>query len=124
LQCLGNQIALKKKFGQGLKLALRVSTSGDQEQRVQQVLGLVQSLISSRVRLVSQSNVSNTVVKDVTSSSITLTFAVPKQEGDNIDVAGLFEAIESAKEEIGIIEFALNESTLDDVFVRVVKSSE
>jgi hypothetical protein len=89
---------------------------------VQQVLGLVKRLISSRVRLVSQSTVSNTVVKDVTSSSITLTFVVPKKM--RLDVAGLFEAIESAKEEIGIIEFALNESTLDDVFVRVVESSE
>lgn len=106
---------MKKKFGQGIKLALRVSIDGDQDQRVQDVLCSVQRLISTRARLAS--------VKGGSSSSITVTLAIPKTE-DDIDVASLFESIEGAKEEIGIIEFSLNESTLDDVFVKVVESTD
>ncbi|KAJ3197178.1 hypothetical protein HK101_005457 [Irineochytrium annulatum] len=150
LKVLGSQIHLKKKFGEGLKLTLRFSVevpamqdahppsidalARAQQGRVNGVLGNVcaalglgpaqidSSVTSSDLNIAHANALASASLGvpragDVT-WMVTVTSLIAK---DAVDIADVFLALEDACMRSGVGDFALNETTLEDVFVRVAE---
>lgn len=115
LKCLGSQLHLKKKFGSGLRMKISLLADKNASHLVDEV----QRKVSRPVKLLSQSG--RTIIGGI--PIVTVSLAIPKFSDDAMDIAGLFEFLEESKEELGIREFSVNESTLDDVFINVVENS-
>ncbi|CAD6244987.1 unnamed protein product [Miscanthus lutarioriparius] len=101
-QCLGNPKELKARYGG--TYVLTMTTSSENEQEVEQ---LVQRLSPNASRIYHISG--------------TQKFELPKQE---LKIADVFHAVESAKRRFSIYAWGLVDTTLEDVFVKVAKGAQ
>ncbi|KAL6660836.1 hypothetical protein ACP70R_000220 [Stipagrostis hirtigluma subsp. patula] len=101
-QCLGNPKELKARYGG--TYVFTMTTSSEHEQEVEQ---LVHRLSPSASRICHISG--------------TQKFELPKQE---VKIADVFHAVESAKGRFSIITWGLVDTTLEDVFIKVAKGAQ
>jgi len=118
LQCVGNQLGLKNRFGDGYKLTLTLSDPTSVG--LEAARAFVSSAISRRSRLVSH-------------VGATAVFALPV---DGVDVAAVFQLLHSARAAGGVtgsaaappgrtgcfVEYGISPATLEDVFIRVCEA--
>ncbi|KAG2382160.1 hypothetical protein C9374_005362 [Naegleria lovaniensis] len=139
-KCLGPGLRLKNKFGDGFLLS--VSYGAEQQQRAEQyvydyVPEAVKDLTLSgttifKIPSFSSSGSKNTNSQQTIETSVEdveLTHqATPKQQmeaRETRSIAGLFKHMERGKAENGIKEWALNQCSLEQVFLNIVqKDSE
>ncbi|KAJ3414934.1 hypothetical protein HDV05_005883 [Chytridiales sp. JEL 0842] len=138
LQVLGSQLHLKKKFDEGLKLTMRFSVEMPpngvfQREAMQQlehhrvnevanaVSGALQTVprikVESSDLLITQANakIRSKSGKNI-SWMVTLQCHLPHRA---VDIADVFLALEAACKEVGVTDWGLTETTLEDVFVNV-----
>lgn len=101
-QCLGNPKELKARYGG--TYVLTMTTPSENEQEVEQ---LVHRLSPNASRIYHISG--------------TQKFELPKQE---VKVADVFHAVESAKRRFSIYAWGLVDTTLEDVFIKVAKGAQ
>jgi len=101
-QCLGNPKELKARYGG--TYVFTMTTSSDHEQEVEQ---LVHRLSPNASRIYHISG--------------TQKFELPKQE---VKIADVFYAVESAKRRFSIYAWGLVDTTLEDVFIKVAKGAQ
>jgi ABC-type multidrug transport system ATPase subunit len=148
LQVLGSQLHLKKKFGEGLKVVLRFSVDMPpgsapapeamakmQKEHIDRVshgiLGALRmdqpesrhivKLVSSDMEI-AQANATasfNTQQSRDVSWMVTLECNLPPHA---VDLADVFLSLEAACKELNVADWALTETTLEDVFVSVASS--
>ncbi|KAJ3221849.1 hypothetical protein HK099_003033 [Clydaea vesicula] len=152
LKALGNQIHLKEKFGSGLKLSLQVeiklvkdkNTFKEEElnnlekEKLAIIDTEVQKKISPKSKRITN-NLKNDVLEnlkkqfnvnlekyeglnigEVFAWTAEVEYLIPKEE----DVSKIFVNLESELSTLGVVDWALNESTLEDVFVEVVNPTK
>jgi hypothetical protein len=131
---------LKKKFGSGFKLVIRVEIvhkflSGDDESnllasesiQLDQMIRLIHTKVCHGARLISRSNTNANVLlhrstpASKTLWSINMVFNIPASSCD--DLPGIFSSVANLGESSGVLDWSLNQTTLDDVFVRVVEAT-
>ncbi|KAF2070006.1 hypothetical protein CYY_008676 [Polysphondylium violaceum] len=103
LQCVGSPIHLKTKFGSGFRID--ISSSDIQNNQV----------IIDRV--------SSTVPQAVLQESINgeeIVFLVPKQA----DISRLLDLFDNEKKQIGIKDWGISQSSLEEVFMKIVEAEE
>jgi len=101
LRCIGTQMHLKNKFGDGFKLTLNCAQEG------QDVSALLADICQG-ARLVH-------------SLGRQQTFVMPM---DNVDVAKLFNTLERQKRRYGVKEWGISQASLEEVFIKVATASE
>uniref|UniRef100_K3YG46 ABC transporter domain-containing protein n=1 Tax=Setaria italica TaxID=4555 RepID=K3YG46_SETIT len=101
-QCIGNPKELKGRYGG--TYVLTMTTSSENEQEVEQ---LVRRLSPNASRIYHISG--------------TQKFELPKQE---LKIADVFHAVESAKSRFSIYAWGLVDTTLEDVFIKVAKGAQ
>ncbi|CAL4998484.1 unnamed protein product [Urochloa decumbens] len=101
-QCIGNPKELKARYGG--TYVLTMTTSLENEQEVEQ---LVHRLSSNASRIYHISG--------------TQKFELPKQD---LKIADVFHAVESAKSRFSIYAWGLVDTTLEDVFIKVAKGAQ
>jgi ABC-type multidrug transport system ATPase subunit len=102
LRCVGPQQQLKQRFGQGYTLKLNFQTGA--EDRVQ---ALLHELAPT--------------AKLVESFRNCATFQVPTKD---LVVSELFEVMEERRGEAGITDWGINQTSLEDVFLTIVRNDE
>eukprot|EP00762_Andalucia_godoyi_P004673 ANDGO_03522.mRNA.1 ABC transporter A family member 7 len=102
LKCLGTQLHLKNKFGQGY----RISTSFD-ESDAGRVISMMKE-IAPTSQIVSQ-------------FAGTATFEVPRKD---ILLSNLFAEMESRKETSGVKDWGVSNTSLEDVFLELVRDEQ
>jgi len=106
LRCVGSQLRLKNRFGKGYRLSLALA--GRDDITFQRAVDFVHSHVSADARLSTRVNAN-------------IAFSLPRE---GIDVPSIFETFQNRKAEAGVVEFGISQTSLEDVFVRVVKASE
>ncbi|XP_066327202.1 ABC transporter A family member 7-like isoform X2 [Miscanthus floridulus] len=101
-QCLGNPKELKARYGG--TYVLTMTTSSENEQEVEQIVHRL-SPNASRIYHISG----------------TQKFELPKQD---LKIADVFHAVESAKRRFSIYAWGLVDTTLEDVFIKVAKGAQ
>lgn len=101
LRCIGTQVHLKNKFGDGFKLTLNCNHEG------QDVSALLAEICTG-ARLVHALGRQQT-------------FVMPM---DNVDVAHLFNTLERQKRQYGVKEWGISQASLEEVFIKVATASE
>lgn len=99
LQCLGSAQHLKSKYGNGFQLDVSVPKKHHFTLKT-----FVQAKFPNSVLLESQDN--------------NFKFLLPKE---NISLAYLFKLVESEKASLQIIEYAISETSLEQIFLRFTK---
>ena len=103
LRCLGTQVHLKNKYGDGFKITVNV----DGPSRIAGIEQLMSSLSDG--------------AKRVLAFGLQLTYTVPLADGD---VAQIFNVMEKSKKLLGITEWGVTQASLEEVFVKVVTEWE
>lgn len=106
LQCVGSQLRLKSKFGNGYKVTLTLQDASPDGFAAAH--RFVTESVSSRARL-------------VTRVGPTVSYLLPP---DGVDVADLFQVLEANKGRANIQEYGIAATTLEEVFVRVCEGAE
>jgi len=102
LQCLGSQLHLKNKYGSGFQLRLRLL---DADREVEQIHALVRSLAPGMVCLGVQPGAQ-------------WSYVLPKE---GTEISCVFEAMERARVPLGIGDWSLSMTSLDEVFARIAE---
>lgn len=103
LRCLGTQVHLKNKYGDGFKITVNV----DGPSRIAGIEQLMSSLSQG--------------AKQAYAFGSQLTYTVPLADGD---VAQIFNVMEKSKKQFGITEWGVTQASLEEVFVKVVTEWE
>lgn len=103
LRCLGNQVVLKEKYGSGFRLFFNAY-----EEDVDRAAKFIESQLPDSSRKV-----------DTFATNISYEFQV--QPGL---IPSLFKSIEAGKAQFGILDWGLGQTTLEDVFVRLISESD
>jgi ABC-type multidrug transport system ATPase subunit len=101
LRCLGSQNRLKAKFGTGYQLKFHCTPG-----RVSDVERFIQ--------------VNLTAAKHVETFADMCTYQIEKED---VVVSQLFEMFDNAKDQVGIVDWGIKMTTLEDVFMTIVKST-
>jgi len=101
LKCIGSQQHLKKKYGKGYKIQFSFDISFA-EQIHQYITGLIPSAI---------------LVGDYWGSRV-------YQTGKEVKLSEVFAEIETKKSKFGIKNWGLSQSSLEDVFLDIIKKDE
>lgn len=104
LRCLGTQLYLKRRFGDGFKVSLTLESEA-QRAGVEALM----RLLSPAAKLVSEFGQQ-------------LVYALPIGPGG--DVATIFNTLEKGKKKKGITEWGITQASLEEVFVKVVTNWE
>eukprot|EP00475_Leptophrys_vorax_P005671 TRINITY_DN13418_c0_g2_i1.p1 TRINITY_DN13418_c0_g2~~TRINITY_DN13418_c0_g2_i1.p1 ORF type:complete len:1145 (+),score=272.12 TRINITY_DN13418_c0_g2_i1:223-3435(+) len=102
LRCLGSAQHLKSRFGNGFQLDVSVL-----EENQKSFMSFVESRFPGSVLLEAQDN--------------NLKFIVPKKDHS---LSELFSIIENKKVEVGIVEYSLSETSLEQIFLRFAKDQK
>lgn len=117
LHAIGSQLRLKARYGDGYQLTLTLAVdqrAPTPEAAANRAIAFVRSSITAGARL--QSRV-----------GLTATFLLPrvdKASGALLDVADVFETLESHRGAGVFVESGLGQSSLDQVFISVVEAAE
>lgn len=106
LRCVGSQLRLKNRFGKGYRLALTLAS--DDDAAVERAVAFVHANVSAEARLATRVNAN-------------LSFSLPRE---GVDVPAIFVTFQDRKAEAGVVDFGISQTSLEDVFVRVVKQAE
>lgn len=101
LRCLGTQSRLKAKFGSGYQLALHAAPG-----RAREVQEFVQQQLPR--------------AEHVETYADSCSYKLEKEE---LVVSELFQLLDSAKTRVGILDWGLKMTTLEDVFLNIVKQN-
>eukprot|EP00474_Spongospora_subterranea_P010352 CRZ10810.1 hypothetical protein [Spongospora subterranea] len=107
LQCLGSNLFLKNRLGSGYTLSLYSPHHDDDEGALR-----IKSFISQL----------GPEAKLTSSSAGEFVFSLPPQSARDSQL--VFDAIEREKTALGIIDYTLTPSTLEDVFLRIVREHD
>ncbi|KAJ3115049.1 hypothetical protein HDU96_001276, partial [Phlyctochytrium bullatum] len=111
LRCLGPQAHLKKRYGAGFRLQFTVDAASGATS-FQVATAFVEEVLKMHTKAFRQA--------DVLSTTATYEFE-PWAEGEGKGgVAEVCEGMERAREEVGVRDWSINQTTLDDVFVRLI----
>lgn len=102
LKCLGNQLHLKNKFGEGYRLDIAFDDG-----RRSDLSHYVHSIIPS--------------VREVSSFGGHAEFQVP---AGSVKISSLFEKFEAKKKELGITDWGISNTSLEDVFLEIIRTEE
>lgn len=106
LRCVGSQLRLKKRFGDGYKLSVNLTEATDAA--VARATQFIHDNITTDATMAS--HVSNSV-----------SYMIPQE---SVDMARMFQVFEESKADGGITEWGCAQSSLEEVFVKVVKQAE
>jgi len=111
LQCLGSQLHLKHRFGSGyqLKLNLEPQAEGSKEDMMKSIDAFVATLSSNPPLLTSS-------VSDRSRA-----YSLDRQ---STSISNVFAAMERRPPQLGIREWGITMTTLDEVFLRIVEAAE
>ncbi|KAL7753206.1 hypothetical protein RI367_000981 [Sorochytrium milnesiophthora] len=130
LRCLGNQVSLKNRFASGYTLYVQMSVTAPTE------LASVQDLHQSELahihgvtQFVQTSVCPDAVLRTGGEHSLGETAIDPQARSwtasfqyrlpGSVDLARVFTQMEQHAEKLGVVEWSLNQSSLEDVFVEV-----
>ena len=138
LRCLGNQISLKNRFANGYMLNMQVNVSATQQagvkmtpvdfhaievERIEEISRFVRANVSFDATL-GAGGVGSSVYPDMAASTTELqptwTISLQYRLPGNVDLAAVFETMEKEADGQDIGEWALNQNSLEDVFLEVV----
>ena len=141
LQVIGNQVHLKNKIGSGIKLTLVITMESAIDSLTEfeknfeiienkalekinvQILKLICSqaifFSKSKTHLPSLLSKLNGQSKMAIWNS-TMTFVLPTE---GLDIASIFERIDERKNEMMIVDWSLSQTTMEDVFIKVVEGA-
>ena len=124
LQAVGSQLRLKAKYGDGYTLnvtmALSPTAAPTPDAAAARAEAFVRSFISPGATLLSRVGLSATFLLP----RVHVPQAGAGQAAAALDVAGVFALLEARKADAGIVEYGIGQSSLDEVFIRVVESAE
>ena len=101
LRCLGTQLHLKRKFGDGFKLTVSVD-------HLNRDISSLPGAICQGAQLVHTLGLQRTYVLPVA----------------GLDVAGLFNTLERQKKQYGVRAWGISQASLEEVFIKIAESSE
>eukprot|EP00742_Colponemidia_sp_Colp-10_P012044 GILJ01013471.1.p1 GENE.GILJ01013471.1~~GILJ01013471.1.p1 ORF type:complete len:1008 (+),score=146.02 GILJ01013471.1:44-3067(+) len=102
LRCVGSQLHLKNKYGSGYHLHLNFDP--ENAERIQQYMA--ETVPTAEL---------------VTEFPAIQTYAIPVRD---FKVSNLFEQMESDKDRLGIVDWGISQTSLEDVFLRIVEEAE
>ncbi|KAL7754040.1 hypothetical protein RI367_000019 [Sorochytrium milnesiophthora] len=130
LRCLGNQVSLKNRFASGYTLYVQMSVTAPTE--LASVLDLHQSELAhihGITQFVQTSVCKDAVLRTGGEHSLGETAIDPQAPSwttsfqyrlpGRVDLARVFTQMEQHAEKLGVVEWSLNQSSLEDVFVEV-----
>jgi len=100
--CLGTQLHLKNRFGEGYTLHVNFSAANEAN-----VLSFVEKLLPTATLM---ENFAGNCIYQVKRTDLT--------------VSDLFEQMESNRESVGFEDWGVTQTTLEDVFVRIARRDE
>ncbi len=107
LRCLGSSQHLKSRFGRGFQI--EISSAGNDPKLVQQFMHT------------QFGNKPGCTLTEIEVYGAKLKYKV---EDDSLSLRKLFAAIESAKEQIGISDYSIGQTTLEQIFIQFAKLGE
>ncbi|KAI9140083.1 hypothetical protein BKA69DRAFT_1167791 [Paraphysoderma sedebokerense] len=137
LRCIGSQIRLKNKFGDGYSLLLQMKLSSRsanptdilriEENQINCLSDFVYNSISSSARLdynLSYEQIESRlrtgeIIVDDTTQSAEWTISVRYKLPNDVSLGDLLEELERSLSQLGVAEWGLNQSTLEDVFIKL-----
>lgn len=102
LKCIGTALHLKNKFGQGFRLSINF----DESNREKAMACVQQILPEAKLHVEFAGNIQ---------------YEIPKQY---VKVSKVFKEMEQNKEKFGIKDWALSQTSLEDVFLNIVRRDE
>lgn len=108
LQCLGSQLHLKNRFGSGYQLKLSLENPASKE-LLQTIDEFVATLSSSAPRLTSSVG------------GRTRAYTLERQ---STSISHVFATMERRSTDLGIREWGITMTTLDEVFLHIVEAAE
>ncbi|KAL7748238.1 hypothetical protein RI367_006424 [Sorochytrium milnesiophthora] len=130
LRCLGNQVSLKNRFASGYTLYVQMNVSAPTEidsvrelhqaeaAHIDRVAHFVHSQVCSDavLRTGGAYNLGETAIDPQARSwTASFQFRLPR----SVDLARVFTKMEQGAAQLGVVEWSLNQSSLEDVFVEV-----
>ena len=113
LRAVGTQQRLKHRFGSGYKLTLHLAAPSGAPAALEAAAGRANAYVTTTLcpgaALLSR-------------VGSTLCYVLPR--GAGTDVAAVFGALDAAKGKHGISEFGLCQTSLEEVFIKVVRAAE
>jgi len=121
LRCIGNQTKLKGKYGGGYHLYINCHKDKYFNRHSNLTIQRDPSIIAEDCYEKLEKYIKELLPKSQLKSSFNggFIYLVPLE---GLEVSKLFEEIESKKEELGISDWGISQSTLEDVFMEIVKS--
>ena len=124
LCAIGTQLHLKRKWGEGAKLTLTLKCDADAptpEAAAARTDAFLRAVVSPDISLVT--HVGMTVAYNLprTADANGGTASANAAASAPVDFASLFEALQYRREEAGFVEWGITQTSLDDVFVKVVE---
>ena len=104
LQCIGSPQHLKIRHGSGFKLTLSLLATTPPEEVDEFVL----ARITSQAKL-------------VTAFGLVRTYTLPSA---SVTISQIFNRMETEKYAIGVVDWAFNQASLEEVFVKIAEDSE
>jgi ABC-type multidrug transport system ATPase subunit len=101
-KCLGTPLHLKNKFGEGYRLTINYREGAEQS-----AMGLVKSLLPA--------------ASPLTSFPGTVTFQIPRS---GVVISTVFHEMETHKDSAGILDWGLSQTSLEDVFMNLVRDAK
>jgi ABC-type multidrug transport system ATPase subunit len=126
LICIGSQLRLKRRFGDGFRLKVALATaagvksapqiseehssctSTQDEDEVERLCNFVQREVCDQAKLVHQ-------------FKNQLTFMLPR---DGMKISVLFDKFTSAQAELNVREWSVNQTSLEEVFIKLVEQHD
>jgi ABC-type multidrug transport system ATPase subunit len=108
LQCLGSQLHLKTKFGSGYEMKLSMSPERNSAEDVERVHEFIIASLSK-----------GAVLADAVGTQ--RVYTLPRA---TTSISVVFELMEKSSLSLGIREWGLSMTTLDEVFMRIVEAAE
>ena len=116
LRCIGSSLHLKAKFGTGHKVDLVM-----EDGKAIDAMAFMEKLLRSKGgNSSSESDKENSTSITSGSDGLQRTLPIPS----NVNLSDLFEAMNSRPESAGIIQWALRQSSMEEVFLRIARESE
>ena len=119
LRCLGTPQQLKTKFGKGYQLDLTLESrqgDDDDEKSIQADKSEVERQLSSLFNLTLVEHAQTKLVYEVT-----LRNDLEQEANSKMSLGSIFRALEEFKKKLPISSYALNQTTLEQIFIKMAK---
>ncbi len=106
LKCIGTSMHLKNKFGSGYRLSVNYATKDEE-----QVEGYIREITGNRCVINSR-------------FAGNLVFDLPKSMFAESSISNFMTKLEDGKQQVGINDWAFAQTTLEDVFMNIIREDE